>query len=479
MQELWSFFKLYLDDDLIRSSAGTSEWMLLWIVLLYANVIFYMADFYHLVKRKSTAETFAVLSVPCVVSVMGAAMSPLLVHVPAPEGTGRFAKALESGSLNQMLLLAVSIYVILWSISLASQLEVLKRNSFLGKLFCEKRTKEDVRLWVLSGIPDYLYAAMMLFFSLWRLAAGQSFFAQGHRLLLQIYLYAIYFLCCKMILLAVSLAVRLYSAKITVFKWREGKNPSAFLFRYFLFYQSAMVRNLMLCELGILIPITVALVSDMEGVSLYDAVGMLAFLWFAAVFVILFSATPSMRALEKFQLWGESRRMKELFCREYFVEEPVFKNDAYTVTRHFLVDELSPCTLYYWPVLENVSGWVMDKKGSARTLRFSDRSYCSISKEETENLAPVFEYAKKWQESNHMQDGVSISMQDAANMQHRAYIQNLFSQGRNTPPINQPWWAKKFEEPGAPESAYGNLIKKLAMILVFIIIMMNWSLHFR
>ncbi len=481
MEELWGFLKLYADEDMFVSSFTASGGMLFWLVLLYSNAIFYMIDFHSLVKRKSTAETFAVLAVPCAVSFVGAAMLTMLVHVPAPERTGRFAKALESGSLNQMLLLTAGIYVILWFISLASQLEVLQRKTFLGNLFREKRKKEEVRRWVLFGIPDYLYAAMIVFFSLWRMVMGQSFFAGGHRLLLWIYLYAIYFLCCKIILLSVALVVRIYSAKITVFKWREGKNPSAFLFRYFLFYQSAMVRNLLLFELGILIPITAALVSDMGGVSLYEAVGMLGFLWFAAVFVILFSATPAMRALEKFQMWGESRRMKEMFCREYFAEEPLFQNDNYTVTRHFLVDELSSCTLYYWPVLESVSGWVMDKKGSVRTIRFSDRSYCNISKEEAENLAPVFEYAKKWKDSNSMQK--DINLQDTTKRQNRVYPQSLFFQGTNGPYINQLWvgspqkMGMKFEEPGAPESAYGNFIKKLAMILVVLIMLAAGSLN--
>lgn len=483
MEELWGFFKLYADEDLFASSFTASGGMLFWLVLLYSNAIFYMIDFYSLVKRKSTAETFAVLSVPCAVSFVGAAVLTILVHVPAPERTGRFAKALESGSLNQMLLLAAGIYVILWVISLASQLEVLQRKTFLGKLFREKRRKEEVRRWVLFGIPDYLYAAMIVFFSLWHMVMGQSFFAGGRSLILWIYLYAIYFLCCKIILLSVALVVRIYSAKITVFKWREGKNPSAFLFRYFLFYQSAMVRNLLLFELGILIPLTAALVGDMNGVSLYEAVGMMGFLWLCAVFMILFSAAPAMRALEKFQMWGESRRMKEMFCREYFAEEPLFQNDNYTVTRHFLVDELSSCTLYYWPVLESVSGWVIDKKGSVKTIRFADRSYCNISKEEAESLAPVFEYAKKWKESNLMQGDADmpngINVQNLLNMQRRVYPQSLFFQGTNGPYINQPWWAKKFEELGAPESAYGNFIKKLAMILVAIMMMATWSLNFR
>lgn len=486
MEELWGFFKLYVDEDMFVSSFTASGGMLFWLVLLYSNAIFYMIDFYSLVKRKSTAETFAVLAVPCAVSFVGAAMLTMLVHVPAPERTGRFAQALESGSLNQMLLLAAGIYVILWVISLASQLEVVQRKTFLGNLFREKRRKEEVRRWVLFGIPDYLYAAMIVFFSLWRMVAGQSFFAEGHRLLLWIYLYAIYFLCCKIILLSVALVVRIYSAKITVFKWREGKNPSAFLFRYFLFYQSAMVRNLMLFELGILIPLTAALVGDTKGDDLYEAVGMLGFLWLAAVFVILFSAVPAARALEKFAFWGESRRMKEMFCREYFVEEPLFQNDNYTVTRHFLVDELGACAFYYWPALESVSGWVTDKTGSVRTLRFSDRSYCNISKEEAENLAPVFEYAKQWKESNIAQN--NTDMQDSTKMANRPYVNQPWvgsPQKMGNPPKvgspqkmgSPPKVGMKFEEPGAPESAYGNFVKKLAMIVMVIMMLIAGSVN--
>ncbi|MCM1185563.1 MAG: hypothetical protein NC251_07485 [Lachnoclostridium sp.] len=477
MEELWGFLKLYSPDSLAVKSFLTSGGPLLWLVLLYGNAIFYMVDFYNLMKRKSTAETFAILSVPCAISFLGAAMLPLCVHVPAPERTGRFAEALESSELNRMLLLVAGIYIFLWGISLISQLEFFQRKTFLGKLFRERRRKRDVIRWVLFGIPDYLYAGMMIFFSLWRLIAGQSFFARGNSLLLWIYLYAVYLLCCKIILLAVALLVRLYSVKITVFRWREGKNPSAFLFRYFLFYQSAMVRNLMLFECGLLIPITVAALSDTEGADPLEMVGILGFLWLAAIFVILFSALPGMRALEKFQFWGDSRRMKELFCREYFAEEPLFQNDKYTVTRHFLVDELSPCTLYYWSALESISGWVTDKKGSVRTIRFSDKSYCNISKEEAECLAPVFEYAKKWQDNNIAQS--NTMQKNDTQEQAKIYLQSLLSQGQNTPSINQPWWAKKVEEPGAPESAYGNLIKKLAIIVVFIMMMMSSCLNFK
>ncbi len=74
-------------------------------------------------------------------------------------------------------------------------------------------------------------------------------------------------------------------------------------------------------------------------------------------------------------------------------------------------------------------------------------------------------------------------MQDTTKRQNRVYPQSLFFQGTNGPYINQLWvgspqkMGMKFEEPGAPESAYGNFIKKLAMILVVLIMLAAGSLN--
>lgn len=382
MQEFNSFIKLYLDETYFFNGS-----LVVWMLLLYANVILYMIDFYALVKRKSKGETLSILAIPCLASVCGSAMVSIFVHVPVPGKLDGFSRALESGILNRILLLVGISYGIIWILTLFSQ----------GRLSSGTRSKKEIVRWVLSCIPDYIYTVMIVFFSLWHRLTGKSFFAVGREVILWIYLYAIYFLCCKIILLVLALLVRLYSVRITVFKWREGKNPAAFLFRYFIFYQSAMVRNLLLFELIILVPITFALHD--EGWT-FNSVVMMAFLWLCAVFTVLFSAGPVMKALERFQVWGESRRVKEMFCREYFMQEPVFKNENYTVTRHFLVDEQSPCTFYYWPVLKSVSGWVIDEKEYIRTIFFADGTNCKILKPEADSMTPVFEYAKKWQEGN-------------------------------------------------------------------------------
>lgn len=382
MQEFYSFIKLYFDEDYFFNGS-----MAVCMLILYANIFLYMMDFYALVKRKSTGETLSILAIPCLASICGSAMVSIFVHVPAPGKLGRFSLILESGSLNEKLFLVGIGYGIIWFLTFFSQ----------GRLSSGKRSKKEILRWVLSCIPDYIFAAMIFFFSLWHRLTGKSFFTVGREVILWVYLYAIYFLCCKIILLVIALMVRLYSVRITAFKWKEGKNPAAFLFRYFIFYRSAMVRNLLLFELIILVPIILAFNGEDPT---FEGMAIVAFLCSCAVFMVLFSAGPVMKALERFRIWGESRRIKEMFCREYFMQEPVYKNADYTVTRHFLIDEQSPCTFYYWPVLKSVGEWVIDEKEYSRTIFFSDGTKCKILKREADSMSPVFEYARKWQEGS-------------------------------------------------------------------------------
>lgn len=421
MEEFLSFLKLYVSDDVFLGNS-----LLIVMLILYGNVGLYLLDFYSVVKRKHTAETVAMMALPVVVSVMGSVFAGLMVQVPNPKHLGKFAAALQSRSLNVSLVLMVVIYLLLWAVTFLS----FGTFSF-GKFALKKRKQEDVLRWILSGILDYCFAAMILVCSGWCSISGESLFVSGREWLLWLYLYAFYLLGCKTVLLAVALFVRLYSVRITIFKWKEGKNPSAFLFRYFVFYQNAIVRNTLLVELGILIPLTSAL--NGEGWT-YEGVGMMGFLWFCGVFVILFSLSPAMNALYKFRAWGEPRRMRELFCHEYFVEEPLCKIEEYTLTRHFLIDNQSPGTFYYWPFVKSVSGWVTDKKGKTRTIYFLEGTNCTISGEETEGLSPIFEYAKKWQEGN-------------------VYP-----------------YEKGFAVPGKIDNPYTNFIRTLAIILAFILI---------
>ena len=183
MKELISFFSLYLQEEYWL---GSSLWLML--LLLYGNTIFYLIDFYNLVRRKSKAETAAMLAIPGTVSV-------------------------------SLFLIAV-VYVLLWAVCFSLQ---------------RRRKKKDVTRWMLSCGPDACFVLMISISFIYRAAAGASLFWSVPEWVLWLYLYAVYFLCCKVLLFALYLVVQLYSIRLTIFRWREGISPSVFLFCYYVF----------------------------------------------------------------------------------------------------------------------------------------------------------------------------------------------------------------------------------------------------
>lgn len=402
MKELMSFFKLYIaEDGFFSSSMGVL------LLILYASAGVYLLDFYNLMKKKSKMETVAILLIPVMFSLCGAVLAGIFVHVPNVGELGEFSLALQSPSLNIALISVVAAYLLVWSLSLLIQ---------------KKRRKKDVVRWLISCIPDYCFAAMLLICFGWHLITGKSIFLICPEWVLWLYLYAVYLLCCKIILLTVGVAVCLYSMRISVFKWNERKNPSAFLFRYFVIYQNAIIRNTVLFELGILIPLTLAV--NREGWT-FEMAAMMGFLYLGAVFVILFSLMPVMKTLSRFSSWGEPRRIKKLFCREYFVEEPLYKDANYTVTRHFLVDEQCPAAVYYWLSLKSIGGWSVDTNGKSRTLYFSDGECCQIAYEDADGLSPLFEHAKKYQDAEGYTSAAGSGISGTMENRYQSFIRSF------------------------------------------------------
>lgn len=383
MSALFEFFELYFDPD----SVIEQDFAVV-MLILYAGAALYIADFYQLVKRKSSAENLALLSIPCTVSMMGSAMAALFVHVPRP-GTAQFflfSQALQSGKLQARLVLITFLWMFLWGCCYLLQ---------------RKREKKEVVRWVIACIPDALCTAVIIFCFLYDTIGGKSLFIAVSGWVQWVYLYAVYFLCCKIILLAVGLFVRLYSARITCFRWREGRKPSAFLRRYYYFYQSAILRNVLLFELGTLTFLTAMLVMspplpDERG----DVVMIMFSLYVGGVFVVAVSGAPIRKGLGRFKEWGDAGQLKELFCREYFTQDPVAANESYVVTRHFLVDVQCPAAIYYWKDLRNVGGWYQDKKGLSRCLYFYKAGMVKFSEAEAENVKAVFRYAEQWMRGN-------------------------------------------------------------------------------
>lgn len=396
MKELFSFLQLYIDEShMFSNSLGVTLFM------LYGNALFYIFDFYGLVKKKSKKETWHIMIIPMTVSLMGSALLGMMFYIPKPGGLEQFAFSLGSQKLNLFLLGSILLYGLLWATSL---------------LFQRERKKEEMLRFILSCILDYVCAAMILVGSVSVLICGEESFLLRQQRILWLYLYAVYLFGCKLILFMVGLVVRLFCMKFTVFRWREGKNPSVFLFRYFAFYQNAIVRCVLLFELGILIPLTVALV--LEGWNL-QATGIMGFLYLCGIFVIIFSLSTCMGMLDKFRQWGDPYRLKEQFCREYFCEEPVYQDKKYTVTRHFLIDEQMPASVYYLPVVKTIGGWAYDKKGRSRTLWFSDGTSCQFLDDEADSCNQIVQYIENYHyEKQEFFDGTGEDVPKANNQKN-------------------------------------------------------------
>lgn len=370
---MFSFFKLYINPDHILSSSSG-----IMLLLLYGNIILYMIDFYHLMKRKSKAETVAVLLIPVTASCMGAMLATLYVYVPEPSALGDFASAFSDKELSRKLLLVPAAYLLLWGISFFWQ---------------RKRSKEDFRRWIYSGIPDNCFTAMILFCLAGNLLTGSNMFSPGREWILWLFLYALYFLSCKIFLLGIALLVQLFSMRISFFNWNAKKSPGLFLPCYYLFCQNCILRNTLLFELGLLIPLMLTLYIY-EG---YDSrtLFIIGFLCLCALFVILFSVGHVATLMNKFDMWSRTYDCRELFCREYFQEQPIYKDSNYTITRHFLVDEQRPSAIYYWKALQRVGNLSINSKGKSRTLYFSDGANFIFINEEIDMAKPVFAYAGK------------------------------------------------------------------------------------
>lgn len=190
------FFRLYISDITFENNS-----LDIILIILYANVFFYLLDFYNLVKRKSQAETLAIMSVPAGVSLMGSTLAVLFVSIPNPGYLDSFVEVLAKPKICLQLVFIVGIYVILWLITYFSQ---------------KKRTRRDIHKWIISGIPDYCFAVIIILGSVCQLSVGIKFFTINNQIFLWLYVYCIFLLSCKVILLTVGNLVRLYSLKITI-----------------------------------------------------------------------------------------------------------------------------------------------------------------------------------------------------------------------------------------------------------------------
>ena len=114
-----------------------------------------------------------------------------------------------------------------------------------------------------------------------------------------------------------------------------------------------------------------------------------------AVFVVLIVIGPVMRTLSYFYSWGQRKQIRELFCTEYFLMQPVSRNRSFTVTYHFIIDEQDAAGVYYLPLLTDISGWISPKKkaGKWKMLSFADGRTFEVSEHEAEAAKEMLSYA--------------------------------------------------------------------------------------
>ena len=114
IEALWDFFGLY--------KAGSDYLPGFWLtmLLLYLNAGLYLADLYHLVKRKSKAETVSLMAIPGIFAILLVSVASFFTHVPNLLRETSRAKCLSLlittmlPETNLALLLVVFLYPVLW-----------------------------------------------------------------------------------------------------------------------------------------------------------------------------------------------------------------------------------------------------------------------------------------------------------------------------------------------------------------------------
>lgn len=166
----------------------------------------------------------------------------------------------------------------------------------------------------------------------------------SRRTWLYIWMYGIYILVCKEVVLLVGLLSELLLMRIPL-RYHSGQNADTFVSFYYLFCQNAIFRGISLLEAALVIPLCGVMLreaaspfSDYSSIMIYAVFLLLT----GAVFVVLIAIGPVMRTLSCFDAWGQRKQIRELFCTEYFLMQPVSSNRSFTVTHHLSLTNRTP-----------------------------------------------------------------------------------------------------------------------------------------
>lgn len=362
--EFFSFLQLYIRESDINP--GTP--FLLLIAPLLFNIAEYSMEFYRLVRKKTAAETLAVMQLPLGFAVWGGVFLSVYTGIPTGPGLAPFRIALSK--LETALgLLALCLICLL----LMAQAKCLWNKQKL------------------SYVTGCLLTPLVALPCLYRLITGHvQVFYELPNLVLICYLYAVLFLVCKILLLILGTLICVCTARMRKPVWHPRKNPILFFWRYFTFRQNAVLRGTLLFWPPLIL--LYALVWGTDRVNYMDSTERGDFLSCAVitalmgVAAILLSLLPACLAVKRLGGQGNLRVRAETFCREYFQEQSQNdSHDTYTATLHFLIDEETPAAVYPWSELCACSdGWVSGKEGWFSILRFRDGRICAIPREDSQ-----------------------------------------------------------------------------------------------
>lgn len=278
IEALWDFFGLY--------KAGSDYLPGFWLtmLLLYLNAGLYLADLYHLVKRKSKAETVSLMAIPGIFAILLVSVASFFTHVPNLLRATSRAKCLSLlittmlPETNLALLLVVFLYPVLWGIGFWRQ---------------RKHEHGSRKRWALSCIPDYIAWIILVCGIGYHLIFGKNIlhsvlenakdgdllalYGSSHGIGLYIWMYGTYILVCKEVVLLVGLLSELLLMRIPL-RYRSGKNAVTFVGFYYLFCQNAVFRGTFLMEAALVIPLCGVMLreaaspfSDNASIMLYAA----------------------------------------------------------------------------------------------------------------------------------------------------------------------------------------------------------------
>ena len=386
-------------------SGGVSIWLLQLVWMVNSGI--YLLDLYQLVKKKTGRETALIMLLPGTVTVMGVVMFAVFAGIPTGPLLIQATEAFDAPRLSVELLVLAAVYALVWTLTW----QVWKRRR-------ENRGLQPQ--WVFSYALDFLIVTSMLIVALGRLllrknvltglAPASHAIGFSYNIFAYLFLYGLTALFFKLALLVVAAITRLYAAKRTGFSYRIGQNPYPRLLYYLAFWQNAQLRGVLALYLPMFIGFTALTVyAGGTGDDMRIMVVFLIFLAAGGVFIGMIALMPIHDSLKRFAIWGDRRVMMEQFCREYFIDEPKIKSDDYTVTRHFLVDERGAVAIYWLGALQSWSGWVSDKKGWIREIRFLDGSICRMNREDAQTeevLACIRQYWEAQQLSGRSQEEI-------------------------------------------------------------------------